>query len=206
VTNDMYRLCVEAGGCSEPQQTGSMTRSTYYNNPDFGEYPVIFVTWDAASGYCEWAGGRLPSEAEWEKAARGGDGRLFAWGNEPADGTRVNYCDRNCPGSERNEDDDGYADTAPVGSFPLNASPYGVLDMSGNVLEWTNDWFQPFYYESAPDLNPTGPDSGNNGHRVARGGSFYQDVASMRVVGRTPRNPDTPQDTIGFRCVMDSLP
>jgi formylglycine-generating enzyme required for sulfatase activity len=93
-----------------------------------------------------------------------------------------------------------------VGSFPLNASPYGALDMSGNVLEWTNDWFQPFYYESAPDLNPTGPDSGNNGHRVARGGSFYQDVASMRVVGRTPRNPDTPQDTIGFRCVMDSLP
>jgi len=206
VTNDMYRLCVQSGACSPPTQNGSMTRSSYYNDPQFADYPVIYVAWEAAQAYCAWAGGRLPTEAEWEKAARGADGRLFPWGDEEANGTLVNYCDTNCTGTESNADHDGFADTAPVGSFPANASPYGALDMAGNVLEWVKDWFQPYYYESAPDINPPGPQQGNNGYKVARGGSFYQSAASMRVVGRTPRDPLYPQETIGFRCVLDELP
>ncbi len=138
VTNGMYRRCIAAGACSPPANLDSATRSSYFADPAYNDYPVIFISWDQAAAYCAWAGRRLPSEAEWEKAARGEDGRIYPWGWISAlkspKGPRLNYCDAQCPYDYREAAaDDGYADTAPVGSFPAGASPYGALDMAGNV-------------------------------------------------------------------------
>lgn len=171
VTNSMYRACVNDGVCSPPSETSSRTHKDYYDNENYNDYPVINVTYDAASAYCAWIGGRLPTEAEWEKAARGTDGRLFPWGNHEIQDNFANLCDENCTNLDTPEFglNDGYADVAPVGSFPAGTSPYGALDMAGNVLEWTSDWYAVDYYENSPYENPTGPTSGNK-HPV-RGGS-----------------------------------
>jgi serine/threonine-protein kinase len=148
VTNGRYALCVADGGCSAPWVNFSNTREEYYGNPEFVNYPVIMVDWWQSSAFCEWAGGRLPTEAEWEKAARGTDGRKYPWGNNPISGDKVNFCDKNCPREHANPGfDDGYADTAPVGSYPNGASPYGVMDMAGNVWEWTSSIPKPYPYE-----------------------------------------------------------
>lgn len=106
-------------------------------------HPVVQMTWDDARAYCEWAGGRLPTEEDWEKAARGEDGRIFPWGNDPLDGTRANTADKNFPEGIKSIDD-GYKFTAPVGTYPLGASPYGALDMNGNVSEWVDDLFHVY--------------------------------------------------------------
>jgi formylglycine-generating enzyme required for sulfatase activity len=138
VTNGQYRECVEAGACEPPADLSSDTRTAYYGAADYDDYPVIHINWYQAEAYCEWAGGRLPTAAEWEYAARGPEGRRFPWGDE-FDGTRLNYCDANCRafGWADRTVDDGYADTAPVGSFPGGASWCGALDLAGNVWEWT---------------------------------------------------------------------
>ena len=168
----MYQECVAQHACPKPQYTRSSTRSDYFGNHTFDDYPVIYVNWRAAAAYCLWAGGRLPTEAEWEKAARGTDRRLFAWGNSPPTGERANYCDRNCTDDLNDPSQDyRYRDTTPIGSFPAGASFYGVLDMAGNVWEWTADWFQPVYYKVSPQENPLGPASGER--RVVRGGWWY---------------------------------
>jgi formylglycine-generating enzyme required for sulfatase activity len=193
VTNAQYRACMEAGACDTPKNT------TYYGNADYAKHPVVYVTWDDADAYCRWAGERLPTEAQWEKAARGTDGRTYPWG-KTFDGSKLNFCDKNCPYNYKDASvDDGYAGTAPVGSYPDGASPYEALDMAGNVWEWVADWYNSDYYASSPESNPKGPASGDE--RVLRGGSWSYYAASVRAASRGKPAPG-PDHDVGFRCVQ----
>jgi formylglycine-generating enzyme required for sulfatase activity len=180
VTNAQYRKCVEAGTCEEPG-CWNMER---YSAPD---QPVVCVTWHEAQAYATWVGGRLPTEAEWEKAARGTDGRIYPWGNSPPDCSKANY--RFC--TDR---------ALPVGSHPDAASPYGALDMAGNASEWVADWYQVDYYSSSPHESPQGP--GYGVMRVQRGGSFRGGPELGRCASRWVGNPTTSLSDIGFRVVM----
>jgi len=196
VTNTQYRACVEAGVCDAPSDTA------YYDDADYAQHPVVYVSWNDADAYCRWVGKRLPTAAEWEKAARGTDGWIYPWGNA-LDGSKLNFCDANCPYDWKDVSvDDGYTDTAPVGSYPAGASPYGVLDMAGNVWEWVTDWYGRNYYSRSPGRNPPGPDSGEE--RVVRGGSWSRDPASVRGTVRYRYLPDDTYNNVGFRCVRGS--
>jgi formylglycine-generating enzyme required for sulfatase activity len=197
VTNAQYAICVaDSGACKPPANNYSLTRDSYYGNDQYAEYPVVFVSWEQATAYCAWSGRRLPTEAEWEYAARGPEPRIYPWGNS-FDGTLVNYCDVNCQTAWKdNSFDDGYGDTAPVGKYPNGASMYGVLDMAGNVYEWVSDWYGPY----SPDYqtNPTGPVSGLE--KIIRGGSWGDDPAHVRSSMRSPITIDNWLNFIGFRC------
>jgi len=187
VTNARFQLCVDAGCCDPPRYDGSYTgREPYYGNAAFGFWPVVFVSWDQAKQYCEGAGKRLPTEAEWEYAARGDDGRLFPWGSNTPDGSLANF------GGAR----DG--DTAQVGSYAAGASPFGVDDMAGNVWEWVADWYDPGYYGASPAADPKGPDSGLA--KVARGGSFGSDATTLYSFYRGVYLPEDSYANLGFRC------
>jgi formylglycine-generating enzyme required for sulfatase activity len=200
VTNKLYRLCVEAGACHPPREIKSSTRDDYYTNSAYDDFPVIYVSYNDASSFCKWVGGKLPTEAEWEKAARGTDGRLFPWGNGDLAANLANFCDTGCPhpGEAELNFDDGYRDTAPVGSYPAGASPYGILDMAGNVLEWTSDWYSTNYYAISPYKDPLGSSTGTK-HPI-RGGSWYSARAGLRTSARASLSPDSIYDTVGFRC------
>jgi formylglycine-generating enzyme required for sulfatase activity len=191
VTNSQYAACQAAGACDELDcQVEAQEKSS--------ERPVVCVIWDQAAAYCAWAGARLPTEAEWEYAARGAEGRRYPWGDE-FDGTLLNYCDANCTLRKRDEAfDDGYARTAPVGSYPAGASWVGALDMAGNVWELVADWNAP--YSPERQVNPAGPDSGQR--RVARGGSWHTSPDHARSALRTHVGPDQSVDHAGFRCVQ----
>jgi formylglycine-generating enzyme required for sulfatase activity len=198
VTNGQYRQCVGAGTCDPPPRIGSYTRDTYYDDSVYDEHPVVWVAWHQAAGYCAWAGARLPTEAEWEYAARGPEGWVFPWGNK-FDGTRLNYCDVNCPLDWADETvDDGYADTAPVGSYPGGVSWCGALDMAGNVSEWVADWYDSDYYRRLPPRNPPGPPSGLR--RVLRGGSWDLETYRVRSAYRRGPLPGVTLYSWGFRC------
>jgi iron(II)-dependent oxidoreductase len=155
-------------------------------------HPVIGVTWQEADAYCRSLGKRLPTEAEWEKAARGGDGRLFPWGNQPAGWAKSNIAH---PGSKRGF---RYPPLANVDRYDRGQSPYGVYQMAGNVGEWVADWFDPEYYGSATNYNPDGAPVGE--WRVFRGGSWNEDPEVARSAGRGARPPDYRSYLIGFRC------
>ncbi|HNT29200.1 MAG TPA: SUMF1/EgtB/PvdO family nonheme iron enzyme, partial [bacterium] len=210
VTVGEYQQCVTNGACNN---NGDHTH--YYTNSDEsycnygdegkGSHPMQCVTRSGAQAYCEWIGGRLPTEAEWEKAARGTDGRKYPWGSEPT--VSCDYAVM-APYNEST----GYYDfgcgtngTMPVGSKSNGVSPYGAYDMSGNVMEWLNDWYGGDYYETTPTNTPAGPETGAS--RVVRGGSWksHYDFA-LRASRRDYRYPvDYSRDSdIGFRCVKDA--
>jgi formylglycine-generating enzyme required for sulfatase activity len=176
-------------------------------------HPVVHVCWEDAVAYCQWAGKRLPTEAEWEYAARGGLAeKPYVWGDEPPNAGgkwRCNIWQGEFP--HTNTLEDGYLRTAPVGSYEPNG--YGLHDMAGNVWEWCNDWYQPEYYKNSPKLNPPGPDRGfdpgqnYNSARVQRGGSFlcsFDFCSRFMPAGRGKNDPLTGQSHVGFRCVKDA--
>lgn len=198
VTNDLYRKCVQAGACSAP--TSCLAGDPTYQDGNKGNHPVVCVSWNQAKAYCTWAGGRLPTEAEWEKGARGTDGRSLPWGNS-FDGGRLNFCDQNCDSGHRDSGaNDGYRLTAPRGSYPGGDSPYGAKDMAGNVWEWTADWNADGYYGRSPRENPTGADSGSG--KVMRGGSFDAPAGETWVTFRNAIEPSFTGNDVGFRCIV----
>ena len=189
VTNDQYRMCVEAGACDYSGDT------RHFRNLNSNDHPVVWVDWYDANDYCQWAGRELPTEAQWEKATRGTDGRTYPWG-EGVDCSLVNFgeCNNNTKTSQ----------TSPVGTFLNGASPYGAPDMAGNVWEWTADWYYEDYYALAPMDNPTGPESGV--YRVMRGGSWSSSGEYVRSAVRgTFIFTNYKTYIVGFRCAQSAV-
>ncbi len=204
VTNGQYQQCVAAEVCTPPLNRGATFYSTYYGNTTYDDYPVIYVTWYQADTFCRWRDARLPSEAEWERAASFDPAALvkyqFPWG-DTFDGERLNFCDRGCPREDQDATiDDGYRDTAPVGSYPAGRSSIGALDMAGNVMEWVNDWYQSDYYEEAVDANPLGPIDGVT--KALRGGSWLSPAEDVTTMGRSHFDPTVARANLGFRCAL----
>lgn len=186
VTQAQYWACVDTGTC--PVNPGVGCTQDLFDAAE-PNHPMFCVSWDVAKLFCEAQGKRLPTEAEWEKAASSGDGRVFPWGDEEPDCDRANYT------QESGQEGCGTGAVDAVGSRPDGASPYGVMDMSGNVSEFVSDWYSEDYYGQSPEMNPTGPDSGTR--RVLRGASYHGDADDLRVFARWASNGGS---HVGFRC------
>ena len=182
VTNRLYRRCVDLGPCRAPEH------SPAYDSKTQEDHPVVGVTWAEAETYCQWAGRRLPTEAEWEKAARGTDGRIYPWGHEPPDEQRANF-------------DGAFEGTTPVGQFPDGVSPYGALDMAGNAWEWTADAYVADADATVPTIDPLEADPTKN-VRVIRGGSWGTSAPALRAANRFWAFAGR-DDFDGFRCASD---
>ena len=178
VTQGQYTACVLDGACSPPSCSWACAEP---------ELPAGCVDFKQAKDYCEFAGRRLPSEAEWEKAARGTEGAVFPWGDEAPDCTRANLA--GCSGT-----------LTPAGSLEAGASPYGVLDMAGNMVEMVADWYDAAYYESSPTSDPTGPSSGNR--YVGRGGGYRSEATWLRASKRDVYDLTDSAASLGFRCAQ----
>lgn len=193
VTNEQFLSFVETTGYV-PEDEGRNRFLMHLRNAvttrKLAKHPVVFVSWNDARAYASWAGKRLPTEAEWEKSARGTDGRRYPWGREEPTKNRALYGHR-------------AGTTAPVGSFPRGASPSGVLDMAGNVLEWCEDADALEFYTNGPDRNPRNAGD-NSATRVMRGGSFIHSAASLRVTSRTSFEPQYRFASGGFRCARSA--
>jgi formylglycine-generating enzyme required for sulfatase activity len=185
VTNAMFRQFVAATG----YRTDAGQKSPGPSSNLEGDKPVVEVSWNDAEAYCSWAGRRLPTEAEWEKAARGTDGRIYPWGNQPPDDTQLSVYTMEY-GSP----------TTRVGSHPAGASPYGALDMVGHVDEWVADWYSETYYTSSPYRNPTGPTSGDTTHVLRGGVGLDYGTPDVRASFRTMDHPSGRVQYVGFRC------
>jgi formylglycine-generating enzyme required for sulfatase activity len=217
VTVGAYKLCAEDGKCERApfevewkgitrQQKKLFSPACNGDDPERGTHPVNCVEWGMARQYCEFVGKRLPTEAEWELGARGPDGRIYPWGDDPPDATRANACGKECSawsiknGAEITplyKEDDGFALTAPVGSFPGGRSPYGLFDMVGNVWEWVSDWDAP--YGADPEKDPPGARNGTK--RILRGGAFTGSSSTwVRATKRYSDLPETRSHAYGFRC------
>jgi formylglycine-generating enzyme required for sulfatase activity len=190
VTNTQYTRCVNDGVCTAPRRLNSRTVNDYYESAIHGRFPAVNVTWQQAQAYCEYRGGRLPTEAEWELVARYDPEtemmRTFPWGRQAADTSKANY------------EASIFGDTVEGGQHPSGISPFGVHDLSGNVAEWVFDWFGP--YRSTDVDNPVGSDEGTA--RVVRGGSFDSSAEEIRGGYRDSQSPDVISDQVGFRCVI----
>jgi formylglycine-generating enzyme required for sulfatase activity len=189
VTNAHYQACVTAGVCESPHETKSDFRESYYGNPEFDNYPVIYVNWAMARTYCEWRGARLPTEAEWEKAARGTEGRTYPWG-EGISCEQANY--------DGNPETTSYCvgEISEVGSYENGQSPYGLYDMAGNVFEWTSSLNLSYPYDAADGRE----DLTRGGDRVIRGGSWNENLSNLQVYYRSWLGPQYSESEIGFRC------
>jgi formylglycine-generating enzyme len=192
VTVARFRQCVAAGRCNEPPFAAGGDR---FDQPDV---PVVLVTWSDAAAFCAWDGGRLPTEAEWERAARGLTGRRYPWGNaynpSLANHGRLRLV---VDLVDLLDESDGFLELAPVGSFPNGRTPEGLADLAGNAEEWVEDWYAPEYPE-ASQVNPHGPDTGED--RVTRGGSYLAGRPWMRAAARQHRRPGDRMPWVGFRC------
>jgi formylglycine-generating enzyme required for sulfatase activity len=187
VTNHQYQSFVAATGhrkAAPPSRYAkNLTAMRGVNQP------AVYVSWDDADAYCRWKSKRLPTEAEWEKAMRGTDGRLWPWGNEPHL-LAANWASAN----------DGFAYTAPAGAFKRDVSPFGVADGAGNVMEWVADWYAEDAYRDPSDRNPRGPEHGT--YKVLRGGGYTSTGKDIRITSRSRMVPDFRDETIGFRCAV----
>ncbi len=188
VTNKMYAQCVATANCAAPSQE---IGTPVYSNPEYGDYPVVGVTWDMAANYCKWDQGSLPTEAQWEKAARGSNAGVYPWGNDNVACDLLNYV--GCLGH-----------TSAVSDYPTGRSPYGLFDMAGNVFQWVNDFYDDHAYDNMPAQNPTGPASGNM--HVVRGSSFETEAAQLMSGIRHPAAAAYHSRDLGFRCVVNQQP
>ena len=203
VTNSQYALCADTGICDPTTDTtafeSSYTRAIYFGSEEYANYPVIYASWDEAQQYCLWRGARLPTEAEWEKAARGGlEGKSYPWGDESP------ICEAGAKNGAKFDDDGGCndTDTEEVGSYSANG--YGLYDMVGNVWEWVSDFYDENYYANSPSNNPSGSESGSS--PVIRGGSWQSNADHLRISDRRFNDPKSGSLTSGFRCARDFIP